>query len=85
MNKGPTSKLYHWALAISVAGSGSSSSSSKESWRQVTPRCWLFAYYNSVYYFDAHPLPNINALVDTISKYKVFSAVDLKSAYHQIP
>ena len=34
---------------------------------------------------DAYPLPRIDDMVNKISKYSVFSTVDLKSAYHQIP
>ena len=34
---------------------------------------------------DAYPLPKIENLVNNIAKYKVFSTVDLHSAYHQIP
>lgn len=34
---------------------------------------------------DAYPLPNIEALAHKVSQYKVFSMLDLKSAYHQIP
>ena len=34
---------------------------------------------------DAFPLPNINDLVNEIAQFRVFSTVDLKSAYHQIP
>ena len=34
---------------------------------------------------DAFPLPNINDLVNQIAQFRVFSTVDLKSAYHQIP
>ncbi|KRY84767.1 Retrovirus-related Pol polyprotein from transposon 17.6, partial [Trichinella pseudospiralis] len=34
---------------------------------------------------DAYPLPKIDSLVQTIAKYRVFSTIDLKSAYHQIP
>ena len=33
---------------------------------------------------DAYPLPPIDDLINQLSKYKVFSAFDLKSAYHQI-
>ena len=33
---------------------------------------------------DAYPLPKIQELVETVAKYKVFSTLDLKSAYHQI-
>ena len=34
---------------------------------------------------DAYPLPNIESIVSKVSKYDVFSTIDLKSAYHQIP
>lgn len=34
---------------------------------------------------DAYPLPRIDELVNKMAQYKVFSTVDLKSAYHQIP
>lgn len=34
---------------------------------------------------DAYPLPKIDEMVNKLSKYKVFSTYDLKSAYHQIP
>ena len=34
---------------------------------------------------DAYPLPNVDELVNKIAKYKYFSTIDLKSAYHQIP
>lgn len=34
---------------------------------------------------DAYPLPIIDEHVNTIAKYKVFSKIDLKSAYHQVP
>ena len=34
---------------------------------------------------DVFPLPNINDLVNQIAQFRVFSTVDLKSAYHQIP
>lgn len=34
---------------------------------------------------DAYPLPNIEQIVSKVSKYEVFSTIDLKSAYHQIP
>ena len=33
---------------------------------------------------DAYPLPRIDSLVNKIAKYKYFSTLDLKSAYHQI-
>ena len=34
---------------------------------------------------DAYLLPRIDTMVNKLSKYKVFSTFDLKSAYHQIP
>ena len=34
---------------------------------------------------DAYPLPNINDMVKKIAQYSVFSTIDLRSAYHQIP
>ena len=34
---------------------------------------------------DAYSLLRIDALVNTLAKYHVFSTFDLRSAYHQIP
>ena len=34
---------------------------------------------------DAYPVPRIDDLIAKISEFKVFSSVDLKSAYHQVP
>lgn len=34
---------------------------------------------------DAYPFPRINDLVHSLAKYKVFSKLDLKSAYYQVP
>ena len=34
---------------------------------------------------DAYPLPRISDMVNQIAQYWVFSTVDLKSAYHQLP
>ena len=34
---------------------------------------------------DVYPLPNINDMVQKIAQYSVFSTIDLRSAYHQIP
>lgn len=36
-------------------------------------------------YLDAYPLPNVEKIVESVAKYKVFSTIDLQSAYHQIP
>ena len=33
---------------------------------------------------DAYPLPRTDDLINQLSKHKVFSTFDLKSAYHQI-
>ena len=34
---------------------------------------------------DAFPLPRINDLVNEIAQYRVFSTIDIRSAYHQVP
>ena len=34
---------------------------------------------------DAYPLPNLDSVVRQAAQYKVFSSIDLKSAYHQVP
>lgn len=34
---------------------------------------------------DAYPLPNMEEIISRVSKFSFFSAIDLKSAYHQIP
>ncbi|KAG8173284.1 hypothetical protein JTE90_009857 [Oedothorax gibbosus] len=34
---------------------------------------------------DGYPLPRIDDLINKVSQYKVFSTVDLASAYHQVP
>ena len=34
---------------------------------------------------DAYPLPNMEKMVGDVARYKVFSTLDLRSAYHQIP
>lgn len=34
---------------------------------------------------DAYPLPLMEELVNKVAQYKIFSSIDLKSAYHQIP
>ena len=34
---------------------------------------------------DAFPLPHINELVNGIAQYRVFSTINLRSAYHQVP
>ena len=34
---------------------------------------------------DAYPLPKIDELVNKMATYRVYSTIDLKSAYHQIP
>ena len=34
---------------------------------------------------DAFPLPRMNDLVNDIAQYRVFSTIDLRSAYHQVP
>lgn len=34
---------------------------------------------------DAYPIPSISKIVEEIARYNVFTTLDLKSAYHQIP
>ena len=34
---------------------------------------------------DAYPLPRIDEMVGNVAKYRIFSTIDLRSAYHQIP
>ena len=34
---------------------------------------------------DAFPLPRISDMVNKIAQYRVFSTIDLRSAYHQVP
>jgi hypothetical protein len=40
---------------------------------------------NHVTSLDAYPLPKFNTIFHKVAQFKVFSTVDLKSAYHQIP
>ena len=34
---------------------------------------------------DTFPLPRISEIINDIAQYRVFSTIDLRSAYHQIP
>ncbi|MGL4482017.1 MAG: RNase H-like domain-containing protein, partial [Lactococcus garvieae] len=40
---------------------------------------------NQFTYLDAYPVPRIDELIEKISTYEVYSTLDLRSAYHQIP
>lgn len=40
---------------------------------------------NKYTHLDAYPLPNLEEVVAKVSNYKIYSKIDLKSAYHQIP
>ena len=40
---------------------------------------------NKFTHLDAYPLPKLGPLALNVSRYKVFSTFDLRSAYHQIP
>ena len=40
---------------------------------------------NKYTYLDAYPLPRMDDIALKVSKHKVYSTFDLKSAYHQIP
>lgn len=33
----------------------------------------------------AYPLPKIKELVSKVAQYKIYSTIDLKSTYHQVP
>ena len=47
--------------------------------------CAGFRKVNSVSKKDAHPLPHVQDIFDSLAGAKVFSTLDLKSAYCQIP
>jgi len=34
---------------------------------------------------DAFPIPNLHEMISTVAPYRVFSLIDLFSAYHQVP
>ena len=40
---------------------------------------------NKYTYLDAYPLPKIDEMINDIAQFEVFSTLDLKSAYHQVP
>ncbi|XP_072389424.1 uncharacterized protein [Diabrotica undecimpunctata] len=40
---------------------------------------------NKFTYLDAYPLPDVEDIVRKVARYSVFSSIDLKNAYHQIP
>jgi hypothetical protein len=40
---------------------------------------------NAVTKKDAYPLPRIDDLLDTLGKAKVFSALDMRAGFHQVP
>ena len=40
---------------------------------------------NKFMQLDAYPLPRIDETVNKIARYRVFSTINLKSAYHQVP
>ena len=40
---------------------------------------------NKFMQMDAYPLPRIDETVNKIAQYRVFSTIDLKSVYHQVP
>ena len=47
--------------------------------------CVDYRKLNSVTKRDSYPLPRICDIMDTLGRSKIFSTMDLKSAYHQIP
>jgi len=40
---------------------------------------------NRYTHLDAYSLPRIDEMVERVANYKIFSTIDLRSAYHQIP
>jgi len=40
---------------------------------------------NRYTHLDAYPLPSLEDIVSKVSKNSVFTTIDLKSAYHQVP
>ena len=40
---------------------------------------------NKFTYLDAYPLPNLEDTVNKIANYSIYSCLDMKSAYHQVP
>ena len=65
-----------WRAQVLVAGGGHSKRRLVIDYSQTV---------NRFTYLDAYPLPNMNNMVEEIAKYEVFTCLDLKSAYHQIP
>lgn len=65
-----------WRAQVLVAGGGHSKKRLVIDYSQTI---------NRFTYLDAYPLPNMNNMVEEIAKYEVFTCLDLKSAYHQIP
>uniref|UniRef100_UPI00358F56FA uncharacterized protein n=1 Tax=Myxine glutinosa TaxID=7769 RepID=UPI00358F56FA len=51
-------------------------------------RCMVIDYSQTINRFtqlDAYPLPGMDALVRQVAQYSVYSTLDLRSVYHQIP
>ena len=65
-----------WRAQVLVARDGRHKPRMVVDYSQTVNRCTLL---------DAHPLPNINEQISEIAKWNVFSTLDLKSAYYQIP
>ena len=77
INIGPTSEV-----AQALIDSGSSDSFLSEEF--VKKRLYSRTI-NRFTQLDAYPLPRIHDLVSKLAEYQVYSTLDLKSAYHQIP
>ena len=65
-----------WRAQLYVAGGGNQKKRLTVDYSETINRFTLL---------DAYPLPRINEMVNEMAQYRVFSTIDLKSAYHQIP
>jgi len=65
-----------WRAQVLVAGGGHSKRRLVIDYSQTI---------NRFTYLDAYPLPNMHDMIEEIAKYEVFTCLDLKSAYHQVP
>jgi hypothetical protein len=65
-----------WRAQVLVAGGGHSKKRLVIDYSQTI---------NRFTHLDAYPLPNIDDMIKEVAQYEVFTCLDLKSAYHQVP